>query len=53
MLYLRYIDDMFMIWKRIHDQLKTFLKQLNEQYPTLEFAYKISKKEVAFLDIKV
>ena len=53
MLYLRYIDDIFMIWKIIHDQLKTFLRQLNKQYPTLEFTYKISKKEIVFLDIKV
>lgn len=53
MLYLRYIDDIFMIWKRKHDQLKTFLKQLNKQYPTLEFTYKISKKEIVLLDIKV
>ena len=53
MLYLPYIDNIFMIWKGTQDQLKTFLKQFNEQHPTIKFDYKISKEQIAFLDTEV
>ena len=39
--------------KAIHNQLKTFLKQLNEQHPTIKFDYKISKEQIDFPDKKV
>lgn len=45
--------DSFMIWKVTHDQLKTFLEQLNEHYPTIKFDYKISKEQIDFPDKKV
>lgn len=37
MLFLRDTDDTVMIWKVTYDQLKAFLKQLNEQHPTKMF----------------
>ena len=45
--------DSFMIWKVTHDQLKTFLEQLNEHYPTIKFDYKISKEVFPFVHTKV
>ena len=45
MLYLRYIDYIFNIWK--------VLKKLNKQHPTAKFDLKISKEEIAFLDTKI
>ena len=52
-LYLRFTDDIFMIRKRTHDQLQTFLKQLSELHLTRKFDYKISKEETSFLDTKI
>ena len=37
MLYLRYIADIFMIWKGRHDQLQVFLKKLDKHHPTIKF----------------
>ena len=31
LLYLRYIDDIFMIWKDTKAELMTFIKELNEK----------------------
>ena len=50
MLYLRYIDYIFNIWKGTDNKV---LKKLNKQHPTAKFDLKISKEEIAFLDTKI
>ena len=45
MLYLRCVDDMFMIWKGVKAELRTFIKELNAKQN-----YQISQRKIAFLD---
>ena len=53
LLYIRYIDDLFMIWKGSEKELLKFLKEINEVHPTIKFEYKYSRKKVDFLDTAV
>ena len=50
LLYLRYIDDIFMIWKGTKVELITFIKELNEKHKTIKFDFQISPRKIAFLD---
>ena len=52
-LYLRYIDDIFIIWTDTKERFKEFIKELNLRHPSIKFDYTISNKEVSFLDIIV
>ena len=52
-MFLRYIDDIFMIWTGNHDELTLFLKKLNQQHTSIKFDFKISKESIAFLDTLV
>ena len=49
----RYIDDIFMLWKGPKNHLEDFLSYLNEVHPSIKFEWKISKKEVSYLDCDV
>ena len=48
--YVRYIDDVFLIWTGSIEQFEQFIQDLNKKHPTIKFDYQISKKEVTFLD---
>ena len=48
--WLRFIDDIFMIWINGEQQLKRFLEILNHHHPTIKFAYTMNKNEITFLD---
>ena len=49
-IWLRFIDDIFMIWKDGEQQLKMFLEALNNYHPTIKFTQTTDKNEIAFLD---
>ena len=49
LLYLRYIDDIFMIWNDTKAELMTFIKELNEQHRTIKFDFQVSPRKIAFL----
>ena len=49
----RYIDDIFFIWEHGEEELKEFIKKLNEYHPTIKFTAEWSKEEISFLDVKV
>ena len=49
LLYLRYLDDIFMIWKGTKAELMTFMKDLNEKYKTIKFNFQVSTRKIAFL----
>ena len=49
LLYRRYIDDLFMIWKGAKAELMTFIKVLNEKHKTFKFDLEISPR-ILFLE---
>ena len=52
-IFLRYIDDIFFIWKGTEDDLKQFLNDINLVHPTIKFDYHTSKTAVNFLDLTI
>ena len=51
LLYLRYIDDLFFIWKGTEEELKRFSQEINQVHRTIKFDYTYSNKEINFLDL--
>ena len=47
---MRYIDDLFFIWKGSEEDLLKFLKEVNTLHPSIEFDYEYSREKVNFLD---
>ena len=52
-IFLRYIDDLFFIWKGTEEELKEFFKEINDVHPTIKFDYEFSKKKINFLDLTI
>ena len=52
-IYLRYIDDIFMLWQHGEEDLDKFVKHLNNCVETIKFTHEISLTKVAFLDVTV
>ena len=52
-LYIRYIDDIFMLWQHGIDELEIFHEYLNTRVPTITFIKEYSNKQVSFLDVMV
>ena len=53
LVWFRYIDDIFFIWRDREDKLKTFLEHLNSFDPSLKFTHESSKENLPFLGLKV
>ena len=51
--WVRFIDDIFLIWKGDESSLTTFIKYLNGVVPSITFTHEISYESVNFLDTKV
>ena len=43
--YVRFIDDIFLIWTGTTDQLMKFKQQINEVHPSIKFDFNFSNKE--------
>jgi hypothetical protein len=52
-LWLRFIDDIFVIWTHGLDELLKFEKYINEFHPTIKFTMEHSTESLVFLDTKV
>ena len=52
-LYLRYIDDIFLIWTGTINELKDFIEKINQVHPSIKFDFNFSKQKVNFLDTTV
>ena len=52
-LYLRYIDDLLMIWTDSEEELIKFLEELNKKHPTIKFEYEYSREKINFLDTTI
>ena len=53
LLWLRFLDDIFMIWDDSEEQLLKFLDKINHYHETIKFTYSYSKTEAVFLDVKL
>ena len=53
LLYLRYIDDIFLIWTHSRQDLDLFVEHLNSRENNIKFSTEISEHSVNFLDMKV
>ena len=49
-LYLQYMDDIFMIWRGTKQELLIFLETLNSKHKTIKFEHNISHSTISFLD---
>ena len=52
-MWLRYIDDIFMVWTHGREALEKFLDRLNNFHDTLKFTWEVSDCKVNFLDLVV
>ena len=53
LLYLRFIDDIFMIWTKSEKDLIEFLNELNTKHISIKFEFKYSRQQIEFLDTLV
>ena len=53
LLYVRYIDDLLLVWKDSEEELLKFLEELNKKHPTIKFDYEFSREKVHFLDTTI
>ena len=52
-MYVRYIDDIFIVWKGSECELKKFLETINTLHPSIKFDFQYSKEKIDFLDTTV
>lgn len=53
LLYRRYIDDLFFVWKGCESDLFTFINSLSDSIPFLKFKISAFGKQVNFLDVLI
>ena len=53
LIWLRFIDDIFMIWTHGEDTLNEFITYLNGIHPTIKFTHELSNTHINFLDTTV
>ena len=53
-MWLRYVDDTFVVWPHGRDALQDFLQHLNEQHPSIKFTMEVEEDgKISFLDIGI
>ena len=52
-LWLRYIDDILMVWTHGNEKLDSFIAYLNSIHPTIKFTGERSTTSIPFLDVKI
>jgi hypothetical protein len=52
-LYVRFIDDIFMIWTAGEALLHQFITELNEVHVSMKFTHTVSSSDISFLDVRV
>ena len=50
LLWVRFIDDIFLVWTHGHTELESFINHLNYVHNTIKFTSEISNSRVCFLD---
>ena len=49
-IYLRYIDDIFMVWIKSESELRQFMNEINQKHQSAKFDFMFSKESLEFLD---
>ena len=52
-IWLRYIDDIFMVWTKGEKKLLEFLKNINNFHDTIKFTFDWSRDCINYLDVQV
>ena len=52
-IYLRFIDDIFCVFREPRNKIEEFVQYMNSSHDTIKFTAEISENEVTFLDTKV
>ena len=52
-MFLRSIDDLFMIWTGSEHELLDFMSDLNKKHSSIKFEFKYSQTKIEFLDVLV
>ena len=52
-LWLRFLDDIFMLWKGNQQELKLFHNHLNQQISSINFTMESSQEQAVFLDLQI
>ena len=52
-LWLRYIDDILMVWTQGNEKLDSFIAYLNSIHPTIKFTSERSTTSIPFFDVKI
>ena len=42
-IYLRYIDNIFMVWSKSESELRHFMNELNQKHQSIKFDFKLSR----------
>ena len=53
LMYVRFIDDILLVWKGSEEELLKFLNEINKVHPTIKFDFKYSRESVDFLDTTI
>ena len=51
--WIRYINDIFVIWPHSEEQFLEFFNKLNDHHATIKYTHEISNQAVYFLDINI
>ena len=52
-MFVRFIDDIFMIWTCSEQKLLDFMNDLNKKHRSIKFEFKYSQTQIKFLDVLV
>ena len=52
-IYLRYIEDIFMVWIKSESELRQLMNEINQKHQSIKFDFKFSKESIEFLDTLV
>ena len=52
-LWVRYIDDIFVVWQGPQTDFEHFVQQCNKLHPTIKFTSECSETEINFLDMTI
>ena len=52
-MFLRFMDDLFMIWTGSEQELLDFMSDLNKKHPSIKFEFKYSQTKIEFLDVLI